>query len=80
MALLVKTDVEADPPHRGMTCLLLEKTPGALREGGMEILGPLAKLGYLGIDSTAHAARRPSPAGRARCSAARRASGTASSR
>jgi butyryl-CoA dehydrogenase len=53
MALLVKTDVEADPPHRGMTCLLLEKTPGALREGGMEILGPLAKLGYLGIDSTA---------------------------
>ena len=52
MALLVKTDPEADPPHRGMTCLL-EKTPGAMREGGMEILGLLPKLGYLGIDSTA---------------------------
>jgi alkylation response protein AidB-like acyl-CoA dehydrogenase len=53
MALLVKTDPDADPPHRGMTCLLLEKTPGAMREGGMEILGLLPKLGYLGIDSTA---------------------------
>jgi alkylation response protein AidB-like acyl-CoA dehydrogenase len=53
MALLVKTDRDADPPHRGMTCLLLEKTPGAMQEGGMEILGLLPKLGYLGIDSTA---------------------------
>jgi alkylation response protein AidB-like acyl-CoA dehydrogenase len=52
MALLVKTDVEADPPHRGMTCLLVEKTPGVLREGGIEITGLLPKLGYLGIDST----------------------------
>ncbi|HEY3612608.1 MAG TPA: acyl-CoA dehydrogenase family protein [Gaiellales bacterium] len=52
MALLVKTDLEADPPHRGMTCLLLEKTPGALAEGGMAITGLLPKLGYLGIDST----------------------------
>jgi alkylation response protein AidB-like acyl-CoA dehydrogenase len=52
MALLVKTDPAADPPHRGMTCLLLEKTPGALAEGGMEITGLLPKLGYLGIDST----------------------------
>ena len=53
MALLVKTDPDADPPHRGMTCLLLEKTPGAMREGGLQILGLLPKLGYLGIDSTA---------------------------
>ena len=53
MAMLVKTDPEADPPHRGMTCLLLEKTPGTMREGGLEILGLLPKLGYLGIDSTA---------------------------
>jgi alkylation response protein AidB-like acyl-CoA dehydrogenase len=53
MALLVKADPEADPPHRGMTCLLLEKTPGAMREGGMEIFGLLPKLGYLGIDSPA---------------------------
>ena len=52
MALLVKTDLEADPPHRGMTCLLLEKTPGVMAEGGIEITGLLPKLGYLGIDST----------------------------
>jgi alkylation response protein AidB-like acyl-CoA dehydrogenase len=53
MALLVKTDPGADPPHRGMTCLLLEKTPGAMAEGGMTVTGLLPKLGYLGIDSTA---------------------------
>jgi butyryl-CoA dehydrogenase len=52
MALLVKTDLDADPPHRGMTCLLLEKTPGAMAEGGLQITGLLPKLGYLGIDST----------------------------
>ena len=79
MALLVKTDPEADPPHRGMTCLLLEKTPGAMREGGMEITGLLPKLGYLGIDSTGMRLRATA-CPRARCSAARRASAAASSR
>ena len=43
MALLVKTDLDADPPHRGMTCLLLEKTPGAMAEGGIEITRPAAQ-------------------------------------
>ena len=44
LAVLVKTDVGADPPHRGMSLLLVEK--------GQGIAGrKLEKLGYRGIDT-----------------------------
>ena len=52
VALLVKTDPTADPPHRGMSCLLVEKTPGADREGGLTIPPQLEKLGYKGVETT----------------------------
>ena len=52
VATLVKTDPEADPPHRGMSCLLIEKEPGASREGGLEIPPQLEKLGYKGVETT----------------------------
>jgi alkylation response protein AidB-like acyl-CoA dehydrogenase len=52
VATLVKTDPEADPPHRGMSCLLIEKEPGASRDGGLEIPPPLQKLGYKGVETT----------------------------
>jgi alkylation response protein AidB-like acyl-CoA dehydrogenase len=52
VATLVKTDPEADPPHRGMSCLLIEKEPGASREGGLEIPPQLQKLGYKGVETT----------------------------
>jgi alkylation response protein AidB-like acyl-CoA dehydrogenase len=52
VATLVKTDPEADPPHRGMSCLLVEKEPGASRDGGLEIPPPLQKLGYKGVETT----------------------------
>jgi alkylation response protein AidB-like acyl-CoA dehydrogenase len=52
VALLVKTDPQADPPHRGMSCLLVSKTPGADREGGLTIPPPLEKLGYKGVETT----------------------------
>ncbi len=46
LAVLVKTDPKADPPHRGMSLLLVEKgTPG------FRITKKLEKLGYKGIDS-----------------------------
>ncbi len=46
LAVLVKTDPKADPPHRGMSLLLVEKgTPG------FRITRKLEKLGYRGIDS-----------------------------
>ncbi len=45
MAVLVKTDSKADPPHRGMSLLLMEKGPG------FSVSRKLEKLGYKGIDS-----------------------------
>jgi hypothetical protein len=52
VATLVKTDPEATPPHRGMSCLLVEKEPGAARDGGLEIPPQLQKLGYKGVETT----------------------------
>lgn len=44
-ALLVKTDPNADPRHRGMSMFLAEKGPG------FTVSRKLEKLGYKGIDS-----------------------------
>ncbi|HEX5092848.1 MAG TPA: acyl-CoA dehydrogenase family protein [Burkholderiales bacterium] len=44
-ALLVKTDPEAKPRHKGMSMLLAEKGPG------FRVSKKLEKLGYKGIDS-----------------------------
>jgi alkylation response protein AidB-like acyl-CoA dehydrogenase len=44
-ALLVKTDPEAKPRHKGMTMFLAEKGPG------FRVSKKLEKLGYKGIDS-----------------------------
>ncbi len=52
VALLVKTDTEIKPAHRGMSCLLVEKTPGAGQEGGLTIPPQLEKLGYKGVETT----------------------------
>ena len=52
VATLVKTDPDAQPAHRGMSCLLIEKTPGADREGGLTIPPQLEKLGYKGVETT----------------------------
>ena len=32
--VLMKTDPKADPPHRGMTCFITEKTPGEAENAG----------------------------------------------
>ena len=45
LALLVKTDPKAEPRHRGMTLLIVEKGPG------FEVSRKLEKLGYKGIDT-----------------------------
>ena len=44
-ALLVKTDLTADPRHRGMSLFLAEKGPG------FTVSKKLEKLGYKGLDS-----------------------------
>ncbi len=45
LAVLVKTDPRASPPHKGMSLLLVEKGPG------FKVVRKLEKLGYRGIDT-----------------------------
>lgn len=45
IALLCKTDTSADPPHKGISVLLVEKGPGLI------VSRDLPKLGYRGIES-----------------------------
>jgi len=45
LAVLVKTDPSAAPPHKGMSLLLIEKGPG------FRVTRKLEKLGYRGIDT-----------------------------
>jgi alkylation response protein AidB-like acyl-CoA dehydrogenase len=54
--VLVKTDRDADPPHRGMTCLICEKEPGASENTGdfkgLNVPPKIKKMGYKGVEST----------------------------
>jgi len=45
LAVLVKTDPKAEPAHRGMSLILIEKGPG------FSVVRKLDKLGYRGIDT-----------------------------
>jgi len=54
--LLAKSDPDASPPYKGMTCFVTEKEPGASEnEGpyaGLTVPPPLKKMGYKGVEST----------------------------
>jgi alkylation response protein AidB-like acyl-CoA dehydrogenase len=54
--LLAKSDPDADPPYRGMTCFLTEKEPGAAENTGdhkgLTIPPKIKKMGYKGVEST----------------------------
>lgn len=53
IAVLVKTDLDADPPHRGMTTFLVDKEPGFGEVApGLTVPGKIPKLGYKGVDTT----------------------------
>ncbi len=52
VATLVKTDTEITPAHKGMSVLLVEKTPGETQQGGLTIPPQLEKLGYKGVETT----------------------------
>jgi len=45
-ALLARTDPAADPPHRGMSCFIVEKGPP-----GLQVVKSIGKLGYKGVDT-----------------------------
>ena len=54
--LLAKTDPDASPAHKGMTCFITEKEPGEA-EGkgeyaGLTIPPQIKKMGYKGVEST----------------------------
>src|SRR6202012_3710282 len=53
---LVRTDPEADPRHRGMTCFVCEKEPGAHENTGAykgrDVPPQIKKMGYKGVEST----------------------------
>ncbi len=54
--VLVRTDPEAEPRHRGMTCFLADKEPGASQNtgdyAGLNVPPKIRKLGYKGVEST----------------------------
>jgi alkylation response protein AidB-like acyl-CoA dehydrogenase len=56
LVLLAKTDPEASPPYRGMTCFVTEKEPGVEQnEGpyaGLTVPPKIKKMGYKGVEST----------------------------
>src|SRR5919108_2670664 len=50
--VLVKTDRDADPPYKGMTCFICEKEPGAAENPGLTVPPKIKKMGYKGVEST----------------------------
>ncbi|MCL2769623.1 MAG: acyl-CoA dehydrogenase family protein, partial [Solirubrobacterales bacterium] len=54
--VLVRTDPEAEPRHRGFTCFIAEKEPGASQNtgpyAGLNVPPKIKKLGYKGVEST----------------------------
>jgi alkylation response protein AidB-like acyl-CoA dehydrogenase len=53
---LVKTDPQAEPKYKGMTCFIAEKEPGASENTGpykgLNVPPKIKKLGYKGVEST----------------------------
>ncbi|HEV3002642.1 MAG TPA: acyl-CoA dehydrogenase family protein [Solirubrobacteraceae bacterium] len=53
---LVKTDPDAEPRHRGMTCFICEKEPGVSENtgeyAGFDVPPKIKKMGYKGVEST----------------------------
>jgi alkylation response protein AidB-like acyl-CoA dehydrogenase len=50
--VLVKTDPDADPRHRGMTCFIAEKESGKSDNDGLTVPPKIKKMGYKGVEST----------------------------
>jgi alkylation response protein AidB-like acyl-CoA dehydrogenase len=50
--VLMRTDRDASPPHRGLTCFIAEKEPGATESPGLTVPPKIKKLGYKGVEST----------------------------
>ena len=80
---LVRTDPNAEPKHRGLTCFIAEKEPGVSENtgpyAGFNVPPQLKKMGYKGVESTELVfdgyRRRPTASSAARRPGSTRASG-----
>jgi alkylation response protein AidB-like acyl-CoA dehydrogenase len=52
VVLLCKTDPAADPPHKGISILYVEKEPGVTKFEGITIPPNIEKMGYHGVETT----------------------------
>jgi alkylation response protein AidB-like acyl-CoA dehydrogenase len=52
VTLLCKTDPKADPPHKGMSVLMVEKDPDVRRFEGITVPPNIEKMGYHGVETT----------------------------
>jgi alkylation response protein AidB-like acyl-CoA dehydrogenase len=52
VTLLVKTDPSADPPHKGISILMVEKPAGEREFEGITIPPNIEKMGYHGVETT----------------------------
>jgi alkylation response protein AidB-like acyl-CoA dehydrogenase len=52
VTLLVKTDPTADPPHKGISILMVEKPAGEREFEGITIPPNIEKMGYHGVETT----------------------------
>src|SRR5947209_8678289 len=54
--VLVRTDPQAEPKHRGLTCFIAEKEPGVAENTGayegFNVPPQIEKMGYKGVEST----------------------------
>jgi alkylation response protein AidB-like acyl-CoA dehydrogenase len=54
--VLVRTDPDAEPRHRGLTCFIAEKEPGVAENtgdwAGFNVPPKIKKMGYKGVEST----------------------------
>ena len=50
--VLVKTDPDAEPRHKGFTCFIAEKEPGEPNNPGLVVPPQIKKMGYKGVEST----------------------------
>jgi len=54
--VLVKTDKDASPPYKGMTCFIAEKEGGVSKNtgeyAGLDVPPKIKKMGYKGVEST----------------------------
>ena len=50
---LVKTDIEVDPPHKGISMLIVEKEGGVAQPApGLDVGKNIDKMGYKGVETT----------------------------